>query len=108
MSIDTTFHPLTPSVAIVSGSPLQVNAGAGGQIGVTTFRIATTTAANASTRISWGPTAASAAVPTVAGSNVAYIPGNGVLYIELPPNVFFNTQAVGTVEITGGIGGVGG
>lgn len=104
MAIDTTFKPLSGSVAIASGAPAQVPA----PVGVTSFRIVNTTAANAATRISWGPTAAKAAVPAAAGPSIAYIPGNGVLYLEVPGDSFFNVQAAGTVEITGGQGGVGG
>jgi hypothetical protein len=108
MSIDTTFQPKGSSLAIVSGTPAQLNGGQSGQIGVTTFRVVNTTAASLSTRISWGTTAATTPVPAAPGpSNLLLLP-NEALYIEVPPNVFFNVAAAGTVEIMGGQGGVGG
>jgi hypothetical protein len=108
MSIDTTFHPIGSSLAIVSGSPAQLNGGQSGQIGVTTFRVVNTTAASASTRISWGTTAASTPVPAAPGpSNLLLLP-NEALYIEVPPNVFFNVAANGSIDVIGGQGGVGG
>jgi hypothetical protein len=106
MSIDTTFQPKGSSLAVVSGTPAQLNGGQSGQIGVTTFRVVNTTAASASTRINWGTTAASTPVPAAPGPANMLIPGNGVLYIEVPCNSFFNTS--GNVEIIGGQGGVGG
>jgi hypothetical protein len=108
MSIDTTFHPIGSSLAITSGAPAQLNGGQSGQIGVTTFRVVNTTAASAATRFSWGTTAAAAAVPAAPGPSNIFIPANAVMYIEVPPNSFFNVAAAGTVEIIGGMGGVGG
>lgn len=108
MSIDTTFHPIGSSLAIASGSPAQLNGGQSGQLGVATFRVVNTTAASAATRINWGTTAASTAVPAAPGPNSLYLLPNEAVYIEVPPNVFFNVAAAGTVEIMGGMGGVGG
>jgi hypothetical protein len=108
MSIDTTFQPKGSSLAIVSGTPAQLNGGQSGQIGVTTFRVVNTTAASASTRFSWGTTAANTPVPAAPGlSNMILLP-NEALYIEVPTNSFFNVAASGTIEIMGGQGGVGG
>jgi hypothetical protein len=108
MSIDTTFQPKGSSQAIASGAPAQLNGGQSGQIGVTTFRVVNTTAASATTRLSWGVSAAATPVPSAPGPSNILIPGNGVVYIEVPCNFFFNVAAAGTVEIIGGQGGVGG
>jgi hypothetical protein len=108
MSIDTTFQPKGSSLAITSGAPAQLNGGQSGQIGVTTFRVVNTTAASAATRISWGATAATTPVPAAPGPSSLYLLPNEAVYIEVPPNAFFNVAAAGTVEIMGGQGGVGG
>jgi hypothetical protein len=104
MAIDTTFKPFSPSFAVTSGTPAQSPA----PVGVTSFRIVNTTAANATVRVAWGKTAASTTVPSAPGPNNILIPANAVCYIEVPGDSFFNTSAVGTVEITGGQGGSGG
>jgi hypothetical protein len=111
LSIDTTFQPKGSSLAIVSGAPAQLNGGQSNQIGVTTFRVVNTTlvtAVPAPTRISWGTTAATTPVPAAPGPSSLLLAPNGVTYIEVPPNVFFNVAALGTVEIMGGQGGCGG
>lgn len=104
MSIDTTFKPGGPTVAVASGTPAQaLSPGQGG-----TFRIINTTAANAATRIAWGRTAAGTAVPAAAGMQNLLLNGNAVIYLELPQDSFFNVAAGGTIEVTPGQGGVGG
>jgi hypothetical protein len=101
-SINPVFQPMNASVAIVSGSPLQALGGQG------EYRILNTTAAAAATMISWGPTAAKAAVPTVAGYNVMSLGPNESIYLCLPLDSFFNVKSGGTVEVTPGAGGAGG
>jgi hypothetical protein len=101
-SINSVFQPMAPSVAIVSGSPLQALGGQG------EFRILNTTAAGAVTTIAWGRTAAGTPVPTVAGPNVMSMGPNESLYLCLPQDSFFNVKAAGTVEVTPGAGGAGG
>jgi len=106
VSLDTTFHPIGASVSIVSGVPQQLNGGNCGQLGVTTFRVSNTGAAAA--RFTWGSSAAGTPVPTVAGPNTMYLQIGDNLYIEVPPNSWFNIVAAGTMDVIGGIGGVGG
>lgn len=101
-SINTVFQPMSPSVAIVSGTPQQALGGQG------SFRIVNTTAANAIARISWGRSAASAAVPAASGPNTMYLGPNESIYLELPMDSFFNVSAAATVEVTPGQGGAGG
>jgi hypothetical protein len=104
MSIDTTFKPISAPVALISGTPVQVN----GFLGVTTFRITNTAAAVA--RVSWGKTSAQAPTPAVATpiiNSVLLLAGEN-LYLEVPGDSFFNASAAATIEIIGGIGGVGG
>jgi hypothetical protein len=108
MSVDTTFQPKGASIAVTSGSPVQLNGGQSGQVGVTTFRVVNTTAASAATRINWGATAAATPVPAAPGPSSLYLLPNEAVYIEVPCNSFFNVAAAGTVEIMGGQGGVGG
>jgi hypothetical protein len=104
MSIDTTFKPGGPGVALVSGTPVQALApGAGG-----TFRVVNTTAANAATRINWATSQAKSAVPTGPGLNSLYLLPNEAVYIEVPQDSWFNIAALGTAEIVPGQGGVGG
>lgn len=106
-SINTVFQPYGPTVPLVSGTPVQANLAPSNNAG-DCFRIVNTTAAAAATRISWGRTAALAAVPTAAGPNIMYLAPNESIYLCLPPDSFFNVAASGTAEVTPGIGGAGG
>jgi hypothetical protein len=106
MSVDVVFQPLMPSFAIVSGTPL--NSVGAQQACVETFRVVNTTAASAATRFSWGPTVASTAVPAAPGPNNMYLLPNEALYVKIPCGSFFNVAAAGTIEVTPGVGGVGG
>lgn len=113
MSIDTTFKPVT-GLLVVDNTVAQQLPNAG-QLGVTTFRCVPRVASG---YLTWGATAASIAAPT-APAAVGYQKNNTIglnvigvpVYIEVPPNSFFISDkafAAGNVEITGGIGGVGG
>lgn len=106
-SINTVFQPMGPSVALVSGSPVQANPAPSTNCG-DCFRIVNTTAAGAATRISWGRTAALAAVPAASGPNTMYLAPNESIYLCLPADSFFNVAASGTAEVTPGQGGAGG
>lgn len=101
-SINPTFQPMAPSVAIASGTPLQALGGQG------EYRIVNTTTASGVSRVSWGKTAAAAAVPTVAGPQNMYLAPNESIYLTLPLDTFFNCLAATTIEVTPGAGGAGG
>jgi len=101
-SVNTVFQPMSPSVAIVSGSPLQAPGSQG------EFRIVNTTAASAASRVSWGRTAVGTPVPAASGPNTMYLAPNESIYLCLPQDSFFNVAAGGTVEVTPGAGGAGG
>jgi hypothetical protein len=103
-SINTTFQPVGPSVAIASGSPAQALSNGA----ASSFRIVNTSAANLLARVAWGRTAALTPVPTIAGPNNLLIPANAVIYIDVPNDSFFNVIAAGAIEVTPGIGGIGG
>jgi len=110
MSIDTTFHPLAGTIVVDSTAAAQVKQA--GQLGVTTFRCV---ARIANAVLAWGVTAPSAPADyTAVGAqapNTIKLTVGVACYLELPPNMFFISNAVfatSNVEITGGIGGVGG
>lgn len=106
-SMNPVFQPTGPTVAIVSGTPQQANPAPSNNLG-DCFRIVNTTASNATTRVAWGRTAAAAAVPAAAGPNIMYLTPNESIYLCLPPDSYFNVAALGTIEVTPGIGGAGG
>ena len=106
MSIDTTFHPISPSVAFTNAAAVQPSKDS--QLGVTTFRVTNHALASAAgSFFSWGPTNA-VAVPTTAGVNTMFVPGADSLYIEIPGNSWFIGAAGSSFSVIGGIGGVGG
>lgn len=104
-SINTTFQPVGPTVALASGTSVQVNPSPSNNLG-DCFRIINTTA-TAAHRIAWGRSS-SVAVPTAAGPQNLLVPAAGVIYLCLPADSWFNSDAASTFEITPGIGGVGG
>ena len=106
-SINPVFQPMGPTVALVSGTPVQANPTPSGNTG-DCFRIVNTTASSASTRISWGRTSALAAVPSSAGPNNMYLAPNESIYLCLPADSWFNVASLGTAEVTPGQGGAGG
>jgi hypothetical protein len=113
-SINPVFQPMGPTIALVSGTPAQANPSPSSNTG-DCFRIVNTsqnaTPAAVATRISWGPTAAKAGVPTVAGPNNMYLAPNESIYLCLPADSWFNVAAgatTGSAEVTPGQGGAGG
>lgn len=105
-SINTTFQPTGPTVALASGTPAQGNPTPSGNLG-DSFRIINTTATAAVHRLAWGRSN-SVAVPSAAGPNNLLVPASGVIYLCLPADSWFNSDTGSTFEITPGIGGVGG
>jgi hypothetical protein len=112
MSVDTTFHPLTETIVVDSTAAAQIKQGA--MRGTTTFRIAARGAAPGVVYVAYGIAAPAApTAPAAVGTllNTIGIAIGTVCYVELPGNSFFIASAAFTtsfVEITGGIGGVGG
>jgi hypothetical protein len=112
VSIDTTFHPLSETVVVDSTAAAQVKAG---QRGATTFRLVMRSSGAAATAyVAYGAAAPAApAAPVGVGvfGNVISLSVNVPIYLELPTNSFFISSAAfatSWIEITGGIGGVGG
>lgn len=101
MSIDTTFSPRAPTVAVTTAAVQAVTPG-NNALGVTSFRIHNTGVASGI--IGWALNSASA-VAAVPGFAMTIAAG-AVLYLELPYQTFF--ISTGTFEITPGTGGVGG
>jgi hypothetical protein len=112
MSIDTTFKPLGNTYAVDNSAAVQIpNAG---MQGITTFRIRNLST-SAAVYVAWGRTAPAAPAAPALGAPIANAIGispGGTLYLEVPANSFFIASTAlagpGGVEITGGIGGVGG
>jgi hypothetical protein len=111
MSIDVTFHPLQPTVVVVT-TAAQAVAPSVGNAGVSSFRVYNS--ATGAFVLGWGTTAANATAAAAAG--VALTPGNWVTintatacYLELPAATWFcgGTGATG-FQVTPGFGGVGG
>lgn len=111
MSIDTTFHPITPTFAFDNSAVLTMP---DDQTGYTTYRIRALTASG---YFHWAPRnspAPAAAVAPALGApqpNTLGVTLNVPFYVELPPGAQFignATFATSGFEITGGIGGVGG
>lgn len=108
MSIDTTFKPITPTVAYGTTGGAAPVADKGAYLGVTTFRIRCITAGY----IAWGPSS-SLAAPTAPAvgtpeQNVLGFASGQTGYFEVPAASYFRGDGVGTFEITGGTGGTGG
>ena len=106
MSIDTTFKPLQPTVAVTTVAVQAVPAGASSD-GVTSFRVHN----NAGTKqiFGWGISAiaATAAITGLPGTMFTFEIGE-VVYLELPYNVWMIGNAASAFEVTPGMGGVGG
>jgi hypothetical protein len=105
-SINTTFQPVGPTVALVSGTSVQANAAPSNNLG-DCFRIINNSTVAAAHRIAWGR-ASAVAIPTAAGPQNLLVPASAVIYLCLPADSWFNADASGVFEITPGIGGVGG
>lgn len=107
-SINPVFQPLTPTYVVDNSVSVQVEEA--GQVGATVFRIR---AIKASGYIAWGTksTVAAPAAPTAAGQkfpNVVGVTLGQSVYLELPPNSFFISDAAfltSSFEVTGGQGG---
>lgn len=115
MSIDTTFHPITETI-VCDNTAAQAFPGAPISKGATTVR-AVARVANA--YLAWGPNPAAPAAPAAVGPVAIPAGAVGVIgltvgvacYLEVPLNSKFISNAAfatSNVEITGGIGGVGG
>lgn len=104
MSIDTTFKPMGPTVAVGTSAVQVVNVAGNVASGITSFRIVNITATAAS--IGYG-TSATNALSTIPGFAVT-VPPNGVCYLEVPYNTWFIASAATTFQVTPGMGGVGG
>jgi len=107
VSIDTTFHPITPTF-LVGVAALQVDPDT--QLGTTTFRVRCIVAGPA--YLTWGnkSTITAGGAPTAAGiaNTLGMSVAGSVMYIEVPGNSWFISGTAAAFEITGGIGGVGG
>ena len=104
MSVDTTFTPLTPTF-LVGVSQIQVAPKDLGSA-VSTYRVRCLTAAY----LTWGPTGVTAlGAPGAGGTpNTIGLATGGVIYLQVPPGVFFISSVAASFEITGGQGGCGG
>jgi hypothetical protein len=106
VSIDTTFKPMGATVAVTSGTPVQVIPQGNNSAGIMSFRIVLST--GSSGRFNWGPTSASVPAPTGPGVNTIFLGSASPIYLELPPYSWFNVSVGDVAEITPGQGGVGG
>jgi predicted branched-subunit amino acid permease len=106
VSIDTTFHPITPTILV---GVTAVQAAVDTQQDNTTFRVRCLVAAyltwgNKSTITALGAPAAGVPSANTLGMSVV----GSAMYIEVPANSFFISSIAASFEITGGKGGVGG
>jgi hypothetical protein len=106
MSIDTTFHPITQTV-LVGTAAVQVATDT--QQDNTTFRVLCVAAAY----LTWGNSNAITAkgAPTAGNpvfNTLGMLTVGSVMYIEVPANSWFISNAAASFQITGGKGGVGG
>jgi hypothetical protein len=103
MSLETTFKPMQPTVAVTTVA-VQAVAPSVGNAGVASFR--TYNAAATAQIIGYGTSAANA-IAAIPGNAVTVGPGLSI-YLDLPAATWFIGNTGSTFQVTPGQGGVGG